>query len=94
MAALGRTAKLDKPVIDYLKANLYVTASGMFSANYLQCAASIVGTDRLLFSTDYPYQYRPGNDARRFLHECGLEGDDLGAFAHGNWERLTQNCGK
>ncbi|MEZ7196069.1 amidohydrolase family protein [Pseudodesulfovibrio karagichevae] len=94
LAALGRTAKLNKPVTDYLKSNLYVTASGMFSANYLARAASIVGKDRLLFSTDFPYQYRPGHDARRFLHECGLEGDDLAAFAHGNWDRLTKNCGK
>lgn len=73
MAALGRTAKLNKPLLDYLKNNLYVIASVMFSANYLARTASIVGTDRLLFSTDFPYRYRSGHDARRFLNECGLE---------------------
>lgn len=61
----------------------------MFSPDYLARAAAIVGTDRLLFSTDYPYQYRPDGDARRFLAESGLAETDKTAFAHGNWERLT-----
>jgi uncharacterized protein len=49
----------------------------------------IVGAERLLFSTDYPYQYRPGGGARRFLKEAALSPADRDAFAHGNWERLT-----
>lgn len=89
LSALDRVANLDLPFADYLRRNLHITASGMFSRDYLQRAASIVGTDRLLFSTDYPYQYRPGRDARRFIDDCGLTGEDLAAFAHGNWERLT-----
>ncbi len=62
---------------------------GMFMPHYLARAAEIVGTDRLLFSTDYPYQYRPGEDARRFLAECGLGDAETAALAHGNWLRLT-----
>ena len=50
---------------------------------------AIVGPDRLLFSTDYPHQFRPGRDARRFLAECGLDDADQAAFAHGNREGLT-----
>ncbi|WP_414163714.1 amidohydrolase family protein [Superficieibacter sp. BNK-5] len=92
-SAMDRVAGLKRPVADYLRHNLYVTASGMFSANYLHQAASIVGNERLLFSTDYPYQYRPGHDARRFLNNCGLEGEALTGFAHANWQRLTQHCG-
>jgi predicted TIM-barrel fold metal-dependent hydrolase len=38
----------------------------------------------LLFSTDYPYPYRPGGDALRFLAECGLDEVGTTAFAHGN----------
>lgn len=88
LAVLDRVSGLAHPVATYLRRNLYVTASGMFSPDYLARAAAVVGTDRLLFSTDYPYQYRPGNDARRFLAECGLKDGDRQAFAHGNWERL------
>ena len=65
----------------------------MFLPHYLQRAAEVVGTDRLIFSTDYPYQYRPGGDARRFLAECGLDGAARQAFAHGNWLRLTGAAG-
>ncbi|WP_428492616.1 amidohydrolase family protein [Rhodopila sp.] len=89
LAAMDRVSGLEQPIASYLRRNLYVTASGMFSPNYLARAAAIVGTDRLLFSTDYPYQYRAGGDARRFLAESGLESADKAAFAHENWERLT-----
>ena len=89
LAAMDRISGLQHPIASYLRRNLYVTASGMFLPHYLQRAAAVVGTDRLLFSTDYPYQYRPGGDARKFLNHCGLDEADTAAFAHGNWERLT-----
>ena len=89
LAAMDRVSGLAHPIASYLRRNLYVTASGMFSPDYLARAAAIVGTDRLLFSTDYPYQYREGGDARKFLEGCGLDRPDRVAFAHGNWERLT-----
>ncbi|SHG93847.1 hypothetical protein SAMN02745157_0028 [Kaistia soli DSM 19436] len=89
LAAMDRVSGLAHPIATYLRRNLHVTASGMFLPHYLERAAAIVGTERLLFSTDYPYQYRPGGDARGFLETCGLAGPDLVGFAHGNWERLT-----
>lgn len=52
-------------------------------------SAAVVGTDRLLFSTDFPFQYRPGRDARRFLENCGLHEAAKAGFAHGNRQRLT-----
>ena len=58
LAAMDRVSGLAHPIASYLRRNLYVTGSGMFSPDYLARAAAIVGTDRLLFSTDYPYQYR------------------------------------
>ncbi|WP_239479049.1 amidohydrolase family protein [Lichenicola cladoniae] len=90
LKAMDRVSELEQPITTYLRRNLYVTASGMFLPGYLAQAAAIVGTDRLLFSTDFPYQYRPGGDARRFLADCGLNEADTSAFAHGNWLRLTQ----
>jgi uncharacterized protein len=81
--------KLAHPIAHYLRNNLYITASGMFLPHYLERAAGVVGTDRLLFSTDFPYQYRPGGNARRFLESCGLDDAGKTAFAHGNWLRLT-----
>ena len=89
LKALDRVSGLQLPIASYLRRNLYVTASGMYSTNYLSRAAAIVGADRLLFSTDYPYQYRPGGDARRFLANCGLAESEKVGLANGNWQRLT-----
>lgn len=89
LAALDRAAKLTRSVAECMRNNLYVTASGMFSVDYLQRCIEIVGVDRILFSTDFPYQYRPGQDARRFLERTPLDDADKRKFAHGNWERLT-----
>jgi len=89
LASLSRAAKLDKPFIDYVRQNLYVTASGMFSHSYLQRSVEIIGIDRILFSADYPYQYRQGRDARNFLEATELSKEDKEKFAFANWERLT-----
>lgn len=89
MASLNRVKKLDRPFIEYVRQNLYVTASGMFSQSYLQRTIDIIGTDRILFSTDYPYQYRPGREARNFLEASELSQENKEKFAFGNWERLT-----
>jgi predicted TIM-barrel fold metal-dependent hydrolase len=92
LAAMDRVAGLAQPIATYLRRNLHVTASGMFLPHYMERAIAVVGTDRLLFSTDFPYQYRPGRDARRFLETCGLDEASTADLAHGNWTRLTEGC--
>lgn len=91
LQALARVAPLNQPVLDYFRKNLFVTPSGMWSQAYMQRALEIVGPERILFSTDFPYQYKPGRQARTFLTESGLSLSDQELFAHGNWERLTQS---
>lgn len=87
--SLNRAAKLKRPIIEYMKHNLYVTPSGMFSNEYMRRSIDIVGADRILFSTDYPYQYRPGGDAKKFIENAPLSEVDKIKFAHSNWDRLT-----
>jgi predicted TIM-barrel fold metal-dependent hydrolase len=94
LAAMDRVSGLAHPISTYLRRNLSITASGMFLPHYLERAAAVVGVDRLLFSTDFPYQYRPGGDARRFLENCGLTESAKAQFAHGNWLALTGECGE
>lgn len=89
LAMLDRVAKLQRPFVDYVRHNLYLTASGMFSEVYLRRSIEAVGLDRILFSTDFPYQYRPGRDARRFIDGLNLGPSEKQKFAHGNWARLT-----
>ncbi|MGN6778741.1 amidohydrolase family protein [Rhizobium sp.] len=89
LVMLDRVSELQRPFIEYVRNNLYLTASGMFSPSYLQQAIDTVGIDRILFSTDYPYQYRPGGDARRFIDGLDLDDPSKAKFAYRNWENLT-----
>ena len=89
LSSLARVTKLDRPVADYFRQNLYVTPSGMWSQAYLQRSLEVVGPERIILSTDYPYQYRPGRPGRAFLEAATLSPEDKERFAHGNWERLV-----
>ncbi|WP_230480752.1 amidohydrolase family protein [Sphingomonas sp. Leaf21] len=89
-AVLGRALSLDHTLADYARRNLYVTGSGMWSEEYLRRCLAIVGPERLLFSTDFPYQYREGGEPRRFLDTAPLDEDARLGFAHRNWERLSR----
>ena len=88
LKSLARVAKLERPVEEYFQRNLYVTSSGMWSQAYLQRALEVVGPERILFSTDFPYQYRPGQPGRSFLLASDLSQKAREAFAQGNWENL------
>jgi predicted TIM-barrel fold metal-dependent hydrolase len=90
LKSLTHVAALERPVAEYVQQNLYVTSSGMWSQSYLQRVLEIVGPERILFSADYPYQYRPGGAGRSFVMESALTQDEKELFAHGNWERLTR----
>ncbi len=90
LGSLARVAHLQRPIADYFKHNLYVTPSGMWSQSYLQRTLEVVGPGRILFSTDYPYQYRPGRPGLSFLEEAVLPPEQKELFAHGNWERLVK----
>jgi predicted TIM-barrel fold metal-dependent hydrolase len=87
---LSRVQPLERPVLDVMKQNLYVTPSGMWNELYFRHALDVVGIDRILFSADYPYQYRPGGQPRQFLEQLSISTADKEKIAHGNWERLTQ----
>lgn len=73
--SLTGVAHLDRKVSDYLRLNFYITSSGMLSPALLHHALEVTTIDRLLFSTDYPFQ-RPGKiDIEAFLTEFGSEQD-------------------
>jgi uncharacterized protein len=91
LGSLARVTHLRRPIADYFKQNLYVTPSGMWSQSYLQRTLEVVGPERILFSTDYPYQYRPGKPGRLFIKEAALSPEQKELFAHGNWERLMKS---
>jgi 2,3-dihydroxybenzoate decarboxylase len=48
--------KLGKKPSEYIKQNFGVTTSGMNSAEPLNCALAALGTERVMFAADYPFE--------------------------------------
>jgi uncharacterized protein len=69
---LAIAAGLARPISEYFRTNVLVTPRGIFSQRYLRWALEVVGVDRILFSTDYPYRFVPHSGARCFLEEADL----------------------
>ena len=85
---LAIAAGLARPISEYFRTNVLVTPSGVFSQRYLRWALEVVGVDRILFSTDYPYRFAPHSGARRFLEEADLTEAEQAKIASGNWDRI------
>jgi predicted TIM-barrel fold metal-dependent hydrolase len=86
---MGRAVKLARKPSEYFRDHVMVTPSGMWSQRYLRWAMEVLGPERILFSSDYPYRAAPHGEARRFLEEADLSQADREAIGHGNWERLV-----
>lgn len=87
---LARRAKLDRTFSEYVKHNAYITAGGVYSHRYMQWAIDVVGVDRVMFASDYPYQAKgPEGGVQQFIAGAGLDQTDQEKVASGNWERLV-----
>ena len=86
---LAMQAKLPRPFSEYVRQNAYVTAGGIYSQRYLRWAIEVVGVERVLFATDYPYQPGPEGGVESFLQSAGLDQADQERIAAGNWEALV-----
>ncbi|MEV5842315.1 amidohydrolase family protein [Streptomyces sp. NPDC051985] len=72
----------------YLRNNVYVTTSGVFSHAALLGAVHAVGIDRVLFAIDYPFE--SSAEAVEFLRTAPYAPADLERIAHGNADRLLR----
>jgi predicted TIM-barrel fold metal-dependent hydrolase len=81
-------ANLGRPVSEYVRSNVFVTPGGVFSQRYLQWALDVIGPDRIMFATDYPYDMVPDGGARRFLEAAEISEADRERLASGNWDKL------
>ena len=78
--------KLKKPISAYLRENVHYTFSGFnFLPTFLDLLLQ-VGVNRIMFSTDHPYQ--PMAEGRAFLDRLPVSDADRERIAHGNAERL------
>jgi predicted TIM-barrel fold metal-dependent hydrolase len=88
IASLDGT-RTERPLMEYLRGNVFYTGSGINSERYLRWALEVVGADRVMFSSDYPFVWTgEEGGSRRFLQEAVLSEEDREKIAHGNWEGL------
>ena len=85
---LAAVAKLQRKPSDYVRSNVLVTPGGIFSHRYLRWTVEVIGADRILFATDYPFVPVEPGGARRFLAETDLSPTEQEGIASGNWDRI------
>lgn len=90
MTRLLAKAGRQKSVAEYFRQNFYLTGSGIFVTPYLQRAIEVMGADRVMFSSDYPFRYFPDGTARSFLEQAPLSFEDKAKIGHLNAERLLK----
>jgi 2,3-dihydroxybenzoate decarboxylase len=73
---------------DYIRENIVMTISGMFSAEPLNCAISAVGHDGIMFATDYPFE--PPDEASKFIDHVPLADNVRADICRNNAARLLR----
>ncbi len=81
-----RIRKLQKKPSDYFKENFFYTTSGMAWQPVIQFAQSVLGTDRVLYAMDYPYQYVP--EEVQVTDNLPISDADKKKFYQSNAERI------
>jgi predicted TIM-barrel fold metal-dependent hydrolase len=88
---LSSTAKLNRPVSDCFRTKVSMTPGGILSERYLRWAIEVLGSDRILFATDYPYKTFRNGDARQFLQDASISNVDREKISCSNWDRLCND---
>jgi uncharacterized protein len=85
--SLSRIAGLERRTSEYLRTNFHLTCSGMLSPTLLRHALEVTTIDRLIFSTDYPFQHPGRPEIQDFLGAFGSDADRE-KFTAGNARKL------
>jgi 2,3-dihydroxybenzoate decarboxylase len=88
-AAMGDLIKFDKPLSHYLHNNFYVTTSGNFHTQTLNATLAEMGVDRVLYSSDYPYESM--QEASEWFDNAAISDNDRTRIGHVNARGLFPN---
>jgi 5-carboxyvanillate decarboxylase len=77
---------LKRKISDYMRENVYYTTSGMAWEPAIMFTRSVVGSERVLYAMDYPYQYVPEEVAA--MERMPLTDQDKKAFFQSNAESV------
>lgn len=81
--SLSRVAGLRRSIKDYIRSNFFITSSGMLNPALLQHTLSVTTVDRLIFSTDYPFQHPTREEISSFLANF-VSDEERQKFSSGN----------
>jgi predicted TIM-barrel fold metal-dependent hydrolase len=87
-AYIARDTPLPRRVREYFCEHFYITTSGNFSFPALQCCMLEMGTDRIMFSVDYPWSENVEGVA--FMESIPVSREDRDKMLHKNVERLLR----
>jgi uncharacterized protein len=90
---LAEVAHLRRRPSQYVHTNLFVTPSGMLSHRYLQWAKEILGAERILFATDYPYVPLAPGAVPEFLDRANLTEGEREQVGWQNWPASEPTSG-
>jgi 2,3-dihydroxybenzoate decarboxylase len=82
----GMCEDLEKNISSYLSENFFITTSGLFHTQALLNTMSEVGADRIMFSTDYPYE--SAEEAAEWFDDCPISEPDRIKMGRENAVRL------
>jgi predicted TIM-barrel fold metal-dependent hydrolase len=80
--------KLPKAPSQYFKDNFFVTTNGMFWQPVIQFGCSVLGTDKVLSATDYPYE--SSKEAVEVIESMPMIDKDKEKIYHLNAEKLLR----
>ncbi len=81
-----RSLPAKKKPSHYFKNNFFVTTSGMSWSPALQFVSAVLGVDRILFATDYPFESM--KEAVQFMDDAPISDTEREKIYHLNTERL------
>lgn len=73
----------------YFRHNIWVTNSGNFTVPSYLCARDVLGADRILFGSDYPYEHMA--DAVDFTNRLPISAEELENLYCGNAQKAFRN---
>lgn len=85
-AMMGDLIKYERPLTHYLHNNFYVTTSGNFHTQALNATMAEMGSDRVLYSSDYPYESM--REASEWFDSAAISDNDRVKVGHTNARRL------
>ena len=88
IADLDKVTRLQRPVAEYFRSNIFITPGGISSHKYLRWSLETVGIERIMYASDYPFNTERDGSVPRFLDTAPISDTDRETIAFRNWEKL------